>query len=165
MPQPHHTNRLALLLAAPQPGETAVRRDQAAMTEALLARGLAADQILSLHGPLDRPLVLATLQAAGRRVAGWREGSVFLHVSGHGFFDGDTPETARPALQPVGGYDRRRPFLLRRPLRGAGAAPRCAADPAARPLTRQPAGGPCARPRQRDHPAGCAGRGAGLPRP
>ena len=98
MPQPHHPNHLALLLAAPQPGETAMRRDQAAMTGALLARGFSADQILCLHGPLDRPLVLATLQAAGRRVAGWREGSVFLHVSGHGFFDGDTPETARPGL-------------------------------------------------------------------
>lgn len=98
MPQPHHPNHLALLLAAPQPGETAMRRDQAAMTRALLARGLAADQILSLHDPLDRPRALAFLHAAGRRVAGWREGAVFLHISGHGFFAGDTPETARPGL-------------------------------------------------------------------
>ncbi|MBX7237716.1 MAG: hypothetical protein K1X65_25290 [Caldilineales bacterium] len=88
----------AILIAAPHPGDTAMLRDQAAMIDALLARGFSADQILCLHGPLDRPLVLATLQAAGRRVAGWREGSVFLHVSGHGFFVGGTPETARPGL-------------------------------------------------------------------
>lgn len=49
------SNRLALLIAAPQPGETAMRRDQAAMAEALLARGLAANEILSLHDPLARP--------------------------------------------------------------------------------------------------------------
>lgn len=73
-------------------------RDQAAMTEALLARGLPADCILALHGRLDRPLVTAFLQAASRRVAGWTDGSVFLHVTSHGFFDGDTPETARPGL-------------------------------------------------------------------
>lgn len=91
-------NHLALLLAAPQPGETAMLADQAAMTGALLARGLAADQIFSLHDPLDRPRALAFLDAASRRVAGWTEGSVFVHVSGHGFFAGDTAETARPGL-------------------------------------------------------------------
>lgn len=89
---------LALLIAAPQPGETAMLRDQAAMIEALLARGFSADQILCLHGRLDRPLVTAFLEAAGRRMAAWSEGSVFVHVSGHGFLAGDTPETARPGL-------------------------------------------------------------------
>ncbi len=73
-------------------------RDQAAMTAALLARGLPADRILALHGRLDRPLVTAFLQAAGRRVAGWSDGSVFVHVSGDGFFTGDTVEEARPGL-------------------------------------------------------------------
>jgi hypothetical protein len=38
--------------------------DQAAMTAALLARGLPADRILALHGRLDRPLGTAFLQAA-----------------------------------------------------------------------------------------------------
>lgn len=66
------------------------------MAQALLARGFSADQILSLHGRLDRPLVTAFLQAASRRVTSWTDGSVFLHVSGHGFFDGDKAETARP---------------------------------------------------------------------
>ncbi len=91
-------NRLALLLAAPHPGETAMLRDQSAMAAALLTRGFAADEILCLHGRLDRSLVIAFLQAASRRVAAWPAGVVFVHVSGHGFFDGDTLETARPGL-------------------------------------------------------------------
>jgi hypothetical protein len=89
---------LALLIAAPQAGEMAMYRNQLAMAEALLARGCAADEILCLHGRLDRPLVLAALQAVSRRVAGWTAGSLFVHVSGHGFFTGDTLETARPGL-------------------------------------------------------------------
>ena len=93
-----YSNHLALLIAAPHPGETAMFNDLTAMAEALLARGFSADQILCLHGRLDRPLVIAFLQAASRRVAGWSEGSVFLHVSGHGFFTGDTAEDARPGL-------------------------------------------------------------------
>jgi hypothetical protein len=58
------SNDLALLIAAPQPGDKAMSRDQAAMTQALLARGLSADEILCLHGRLDWPLVIAFLQAA-----------------------------------------------------------------------------------------------------
>ena len=91
-------NHLALLLAAPQPGETAMLADQAAMTAALLDRGLPADRILALQGQLDSPRVTAFLQAASRRVAGWNDGSVFVHVSGHGFFTGETAEEARPGL-------------------------------------------------------------------
>ena len=91
-------NHLALLIAAPHPGETAMFNDLTAMTQALLARGFSADQILSLHGRLDRPLVVAFLQAASRRVAGWSEGSVFLHVSSHGFFTGEAATEARPGL-------------------------------------------------------------------
>ena len=90
--------RLALLIAAPQPGEVAMDRDLAIMSEALLARGFASDRILCLHGRLDRPRMVAFLQAASRRVAGWTDGSVFLHVSGHGFFTGDTATEARPGL-------------------------------------------------------------------
>jgi len=93
-----YSNHLALLIAAPHPGETAMFNDLTAMTQALLARGFSADQILSLHGRLDRPLVVAFLQAASRRVAGWSEGSVFLHVSSHGFFTGEAATEARPGL-------------------------------------------------------------------
>lgn len=92
----HH---LALLLAAPQAGETAMLNDLIAMTQALQARGLSADRILALHGPLDRSLVLAFLAAARRRMAEWDSGALFVHVSGHGFFQGDTAATARPGLQ------------------------------------------------------------------
>ena len=91
-------NHLALLIAALQPGETAMLADQVAMTAALLDRGLPADRILALQGQLDSPRVTAFLQAASRRVAGWNDGSVFVHVSGHGFFTGETAEEARPGL-------------------------------------------------------------------
>ncbi|MGB4802396.1 MAG: hypothetical protein WBV59_07050 [Anaerolineae bacterium] len=91
-------NHLAFLIAAPHPGETDMLADQAAMTQALLARGFTADEILCLHGRLDRPLMTAFLQAASRRVSGWRAGSIFAHVSGHGFFTGETAEEARPGL-------------------------------------------------------------------
>ena len=90
----HH---LALLIAAPHAGETAMFNDLTTMAQALLARGFSADQILCLHRRLDRSLVIAFLQAASRRVAGWSEGSVFLHVSGHGFFNGDATKKRGPA--------------------------------------------------------------------
>ena len=92
------SHRLALLIAAPQPGEEAMYHDMSAMAQALLGRGFSADEILRLHGRLDRPLVIAFMRAASRRVAAWTDGSVFLHVSGHGFFTGDTAEEARPGL-------------------------------------------------------------------
>jgi len=92
------SNHLALLIAAPQLGDEAMSRDQAAMAQALLGRGFAVNEILSLHGRLDRPLVIAFLHAASRRVAGWSEGSVFLHVSSHGFFTGEAATEARPGL-------------------------------------------------------------------
>ena len=90
---------LALLIAAPPPGETAMHNDLLAMTQALLARGLTADCIFSLHGQLDRSLVLAFLRAARRRMDDWQAGSLFVYVSGHGFFVGETAETARPGLE------------------------------------------------------------------
>ena len=74
-------------------------RDQAAMAQTLLARGFAASEILCLHGRLDRPLVIGVLADSepARRQAG-THGSVFLHVSSHGFFTGDTLEEARPGV-------------------------------------------------------------------
>lgn len=98
MPLSSRSNYLALLIAAPQSDEIAMLRDQAAMVDGLLARGLLADQILCLHGRLDRPLVTAFLQAASRRAAPWTGGSVFVHVSGHGFIQGESAENARPGL-------------------------------------------------------------------
>ncbi|MBP8107374.1 MAG: hypothetical protein KBG20_00280 [Caldilineaceae bacterium] len=91
-------NQLALLIAAPQEGEPAMHNDMTAMTQALLDRGLSADRILSLHGRLDRTLVLACLRTVRRRITLWENGSLFIHVSGDGFFIGDTSETARAGL-------------------------------------------------------------------
>lgn len=92
---PHN---LAFLIAAPQAGETAMLNDQIAMTQALLSSGLPADHIFALHGRLDRKLVLAALDNLRRRMAGWQSGSLFVHVSGHGYFVGENGESARAGL-------------------------------------------------------------------
>jgi len=98
MTQSNQARQLGILIAAPHPGEAAMYNDMTAMARALQGRGYSADQILCLHGRMDRHLVLACLQAASRRVALWTQGSVFLHVSCHGFFAGETVEDARPGL-------------------------------------------------------------------
>lgn len=92
-------NLFALLIAAAPPGEPAIHNDQRAMIQTLLARGLPADRIFSLHGQLDRSLLLAFLAAARRRMDDWAAGSLFVHISGHGYFVGETAETARPGLE------------------------------------------------------------------
>lgn len=92
------SHSLALLLA-PVAGEAAMYNDLVAMTHALQQRGLPADQILALHGDVDRLQVLAFLQAAHRQMAGWNSGSLFVHVTGHGFFQGETAAQARPGLE------------------------------------------------------------------
>ncbi|MEZ4866964.1 MAG: hypothetical protein R3C14_36920 [Caldilineaceae bacterium] len=93
------SHNLALLIAASQHGENAMHHDLLAMTQALQAHGLPADCIFSLHGQLDRALVLAFLHSVRRQMEGWRSGSLFVHVSSHGFVQGDTVENARPGLQ------------------------------------------------------------------
>ena len=72
--------------------------DQIAMTQALLARGLPADHIFALHGRLDRNMVLSALHNIQRRMVGWQSGSLFVHVSGHGYFVGEMGDTAYPGL-------------------------------------------------------------------
>ena len=98
--KPSDFYHLVLLIAAPPtPAEPAMHNDLTAMTHALLARGLPADRIFPLHGQVDRPLVLAFLRAARRRMDDWKAGSLFIHVSGDGYFVGETAETARPGLE------------------------------------------------------------------
>jgi hypothetical protein len=79
---PHN---LALLIAAPQPGETAMYRDQTAMAAALLARGLAAKR------PLSGALVTKLRKAASchkimhQQLVGWfgqRRSFVYKLVTG-----------------------------------------------------------------------------------
>ncbi len=91
-------NRFAFLIAAPQAGEVAMLNDQIAMTQALLSSGLPADHIFALHGRLDRNMVLTALGSMRRRMTGWQSGSLFVHVSGHGYFVGETGDTAYPGL-------------------------------------------------------------------
>lgn len=90
---------LALLIAASPPNEPAMHNDLRAMTQALLARGLPADRIFALHGQLDRALVLAFLAVGRARIEDGETNSLFVHVSGDGYFVGETAETARPGLE------------------------------------------------------------------
>lgn len=93
------TRRLALLIAAPwEKDQAAMRNDIAVMTETLRARNFSQEEILTLEGPLDRQKLMAFLQAAQSRVAGWPEGALFLYISGQGGFTGATVSLARPAL-------------------------------------------------------------------
>ena len=97
------TPRLALLLAASHPGDTAMHADLLAMAGALRARGYRDDEILTIDGGLTREHLLAFLDEGRQRIAGWSSGQVFLHHCGHGAFwpwDAESPAAARPAWQP-----------------------------------------------------------------
>lgn len=101
----NNDDALALLIAAPQPGERAMHNDQTVLAQALLTHGLPADHILLLHGRLDRYLVLAALDNLRSRMAGWKQGSLFVHVSGHGYFIGESGDSARAGLLFAGTED------------------------------------------------------------
>lgn len=93
--------RLALLIAAPWPGETAMHNDLVAMYDSLRLRGFLTGEILALEGFLSRRLLLAFLRAASTQTADWPDGELFLHYSGHGGFwpwDAADASQARPAL-------------------------------------------------------------------
>src|SRR5262249_52818472 len=76
--------RLALLVAAPWPGETAMHDDLVAVHEALRLRGFLPEEILVLEGHLQRSALMTFFQAAHQRIATWRRGEVFFYFSGHG---------------------------------------------------------------------------------
>lgn len=95
MPDITTRHHLALLIAAPQLGDEAMSRDQAVMTQALLGRGYAADEILCLHGRLNRPLVISFLQAASRRAVGVAPGNE------EAFSDWTTTEVALTVVRPA----------------------------------------------------------------
>jgi hypothetical protein len=92
------TYRLALLIAAPWKGETAMHHDIVAMTETLRSRGFSSEEILALEDSLNRQKLMSFLQNAHQRVAAWSSGEVFLYISGHGGFTGTTVASARPAV-------------------------------------------------------------------
>ena len=91
--------RQALLIGTPNDGDVSMHNDLTAMYDALKTRGLASEEILSIEGNLDRQILMHFLEGVNHRIAQWREGQLFLYLSGHGFFTGDIVEEARVGIQ------------------------------------------------------------------
>jgi hypothetical protein len=90
--------RLALLVAAPWEGETAMHNDLVAIYNALRQRGFAPEQFLILEGSLTRSVLLAFLHDVQRRIGAWQRGEVWFSFSGHGTLRGTTAAEAQPGL-------------------------------------------------------------------
>jgi hypothetical protein len=90
--------RLALLVAAPWEGETAMHNDLAAIYDALRQRGFASEEFLVLEGALTRSRLLAFLHDAQKRIGAWQRGEVWFSFSGHGTVRGTTAAEAEPGL-------------------------------------------------------------------
>ena len=95
----HPEPQLAVLIGAPHQNEVAMHNDLAAMYAALRRRALSAAEILCLEGPLDAHLVRTFLAAISRRIATWQQGTLFLYVTGHGFFTGENVTEARVGIE------------------------------------------------------------------
>ena len=100
------TNRLAILIAATwqdRPGslsQSSMHHDIDAMVPVLRRRGFREDEILGHdRGPISREAVCELLRSAGRRIASWSEGEVFVYVTGNGSYSGQTATEARLAVQ------------------------------------------------------------------
>jgi len=91
--------RLALLVAVPWAGETAMHNDLVAIYNALRQRGFAPEEFLVLEGALTRSVLLAFLQDVQRRIGLWQHGDVWLYFGGHGTYRGTTAADAQPGLQ------------------------------------------------------------------
>jgi hypothetical protein len=92
------TPRLALLVAAPWAGETAMHNDLVAIYNALRQRGFAPEEFLVLEGSLTRSVLLAFLRDVQRRIGSWQRGDVWFYFGGHGTFLGTTAADAQPGL-------------------------------------------------------------------
>ena len=90
--------RLALLVAAPWEGETAMHNDLVAIYNALRQRGFAPEEFLVLEGSLTRSVLLAFLHDVQKRISAWQRGEVWFSFSGHGTFRGTTAAEAQPGL-------------------------------------------------------------------
>ncbi len=95
---PGDTRRLAILVAAPWAGETAMHNDLVATHTVLRQRGFAPEEFLVLAGPLTRSLLLAFLQDVHRRIGAWPRGVVWFFFSGHGTLRGTTAADAQAGL-------------------------------------------------------------------
>ncbi|PON18041.1 hypothetical protein C2W62_10100 [Candidatus Entotheonella serta] len=92
--EPH----LALMIGALWPGETTIHHDLSSMYEILRHRGFATEEILLMQGLLTRRAILILLHDAHQRIRSWRQGEVFVYVSGHGFYRGTSAANAIPYL-------------------------------------------------------------------
>ena len=90
--------RLALLVAAPWKGETAMHNDLVAIHNALRQRGFAPEEFLILEGALTRSVLLAFLHDVQRRIGAWQRGEVWFSFSGHGTVRGTKAAEAQPGL-------------------------------------------------------------------
>jgi hypothetical protein len=75
-----------------------MHNDVKEMYDVLRRSSYAANEIITLEGQPDRELVLDLFLAARRRIASWQSGSLFLYVSGHGCYTGETAEVAHVAV-------------------------------------------------------------------
>jgi len=62
------------------------RNDIDTIRNALRARGLRDSEMTTLLGPLDRQRLLKILADTRRRMAGWKDGNVFIYYDGHGMY-------------------------------------------------------------------------------
>ena len=90
--------RLAILVAAPWEGETAMHNDLVATYSALRQRGFSPEEFLVLEGTLSHSILLAFLHDVQRRISSWQSGTVWLSFSGHGTYRGTRAAEARPGL-------------------------------------------------------------------
>jgi hypothetical protein len=95
----HEHPRLALLIGAHHKGDIGIHNDLMAMYVTLQTRGLALEEILSLEGNLDRQILITFLKEVSHGIAKWSQGELFLYLSGHGFFTGDSVEEARVGIE------------------------------------------------------------------
>lgn len=79
--------QLALLVARPWEASEPMVDDVALMARALERRGFQNPQIRRLAGSFTKAELLEFLKVGAAEAARWKEGSVILHVSGHGGFD------------------------------------------------------------------------------
>jgi hypothetical protein len=87
--------RLGILIGAPHGDQSSMHNDLVAMYQTLKRRGLTSEEIICLEGALNRRLLLEFMSAIHRQIADWVQGELFLYVTGHGFFDGDSAHDAR----------------------------------------------------------------------
>jgi hypothetical protein len=115
--------RMALLLAAPWPGENFLEGDLTLVQQGVKARGLTSSEVIAAVEPLDRDRLLKHLAEVRRRIAGWTSGDLFLYYNGHGMYGPARTGWPEPGLQLDRDREQTSSFLLWRELFASLAAP------------------------------------------